>query len=147
MNYNYYTAIKEDIYNELLETPELLENYTADDFNDDLESIFDSLDDDLMYSDAITGNGSGSYTFNRWQAREYVFENYDLAREVLTEGLVEKEEIADIFLDEDFERLDVFIRCYLLHSVLLEVLEEIRDAINEQEATENAKSIAYLLVA
>ena len=147
MNYNYYTAIKEDIYNELLETPELLENYTADDFNDDLESIFDSLDDDLMYSDAITGNGSGSYTFNRWQAREYVFENYDLAREVLTEGLVEKEEIADIFLDEDFERLDVFIRCYLLHSVLLEVLEEIRDAINEQETTENAKSIAYLLVA
>ena len=38
----------------------------------DDRSDIDDVMDDMWTDDGITGNGSGSYTFNTWKAQEYV---------------------------------------------------------------------------
>ena len=121
-NYNYFESMKSDIrdyidehYNQE-EIAEMLEND-----RDDFES---SLHDELWICDSVTGNASGSYTFNRYRAREYVLENIDLVNETAEEFCIGYEEIGRHFINEDWEWFDVSIRCYLLSSALSEVLDE-----------------------
>ena len=81
----------------------------------------------LWTEDSVTGNASGSYTFDREQAKEYVSDNMELAVEACREfGCIEK--FADAIADSDYEFLDVTIRCYLLGEVIEEILAE-TDAI------------------
>lgn len=71
------------------------------------------IDENLWCDDGVTGNGSGSYTFSRSKAREYVSENLPLCYEALVEfGQIE--ELGKKIADEEWEWLDVSIRCYLL---------------------------------
>jgi hypothetical protein len=77
--------------------------------------------------DSVTGNASGSYTFNRWTAKEYVADNMELLKDALDEFCTESRTIAEHFLNEDWEYFDVSIRCYLLGSVISEVLDELED--------------------
>ena len=70
-------------------------------------------------ADAVTGNGSGSYTFNTWQAEENVCHNTDLIAEVQAEFGELKNTSA--------EALDVSIRCWMLGQVFDEVLQEVCD--------------------
>lgn len=113
-NYNYLESIKADI-----------KQYLEDEFSyryADLtkEEIEEQLHDDLWDNDSITGNGSGSYTFCRETAKEYVTENMDECIEALKGFCVESETIAEKFLSEDWEYLDVTIRCYLLGQAISE---------------------------
>lgn len=117
-NYNYLESIKADI-----------KQYLEDEFSyryADLtkEEIEEQLHDDLWDNDSITGNGSGSYTFNREDAKKCVLDNMDLCVESLREFCVESETVANKFLNEDWEYFDVTIRCYLLSQAINEVLEE-----------------------
>lgn len=41
--------------------------------------------DTLFACDSVTGNASGSYTFNTWTAEEYLCHNWELLGEALTE--------------------------------------------------------------
>lgn len=43
------------------------------------------LNDTLFTYDSVTGNASGSYTFNTWTAEEYLCHNWELLAEALTE--------------------------------------------------------------
>jgi hypothetical protein len=119
--YNYYNAMDEDIRNYVTENVDLTE-YAND--RDGLETV---LSDELWTVDSVTGNGSGSYTFNTWTARDYVTENMDLLRDALTEFSTDTEIIAEKFLDNDWEYFDVTIRCYLLNQVLSEVLDHLEE--------------------
>lgn len=86
------------------------------------EADFDELYDNLFVNDSITGNASGSYTFNRWKAEEYVIDNMSLAAEAFKE-FCDTERFIEWLEEERYEAIDVTIRCYLLAECLAEVLE------------------------
>ena len=120
--YNYLEAMKSDIM-----------DYIRDEVNtsefSSREELEEHLNDDLWTVDSVTGNGSGSYTFNRSEAEEYVNDNSDLLREALQEFCVEAETIAEKFLDADYEYFDVTIRCYLLGQAIAEALDDIEEEL------------------
>ena len=118
-NYNYYEAMEQDI-REFLEYG-FEYRYSSINNNDELA---EQLHDDLWDNDSITGNGSGSYTFNREEAKEYVLDNMELCVEALEKFCVEPNTIAEKFLDEDWEYFDVTIRCYILRICISSVLEK-----------------------
>lgn len=115
MKYNYFEAVKADVLSYISE------NINLDEFDsfDDLEN---ALNDELWVADSVTGNASGSYTFNTWQAEENLCHNWDLLAEALREFGCESVDI----LDKGAEWCDVTIRCYLLGQAIAEALEEIK---------------------
>lgn len=128
--YDYKEEMKEDIKNYIQE------NYTHEELKEELEwrdSFQEKLNDTLWVTDSVTGNGSGSYTFNCWKAQEYVTENLDTLREALQEFGTEAETITEKFLDEEWEYFDVTIRCYLLSQCIDDVLDEIAEEIEASE--------------
>lgn len=78
------------------------------------------LNDTLFTYDSVTGNASGSYTFNTWTADEYLCHNWELLGEALTEFGCDMS-----YLEKGAEACDVTIRCYLLGQAISEVLDEI----------------------
>lgn len=95
-----------------------------EDTRDDIEQ---ELNDDLWTVDSVTGNGSGSYTFNSYKAREYVLDDPDTIREALSEFCVPADEIGEKFLNEEWEYLDVTARCYVLGQAIAEAMDEIEE--------------------
>jgi len=126
--YNYLKAMIEDIKDYIRNNAELDRN----DLEYGREDLEEKLYDDLWTEDSVTGNASGSYTFNRYQAAEYVNDNIDLLHEALTEFCVDADTIVDKFLSEDFEYFDVTIRCYLLRQAIAEALDEIEEELEEE---------------
>lgn len=116
--YNYLEAMKQDITN-------YIENeININDFSD-RDELEERLNNDLFIDDSVTGNGSGSYTFNRAEAEKYVKYNDDLLKEALLEFGIDAETVAEKFLDGEWEWMDVTIRCYLLGQAIAEVLDEL----------------------
>ena len=117
MAYNYLEELKSDVKNYI--------NEVASDYMDceDMDELRDELYDNLWDEDSVTGNGSGSYTFNREKAKEYVSDNMDLMVEAYKE-FDSIESLVDDLEALDFETIDVTIRCYLLSQALDEVLED-----------------------
>lgn len=123
--YNYLDSMKEDILTAIRD------NYTPEEIAEKMEdrdSFEQELNDDLWVDDSVTGNGSGSYTFSRCTAKEYVNSNMLLCCEAIHEFCVDAETVAGKFLSEDWEYFDVTIRCYLLGSAIWEALEELSEA-------------------
>ena len=105
---------------------------------EDREAIEEYLNDTLWLDDGVTGNASGSYTFNREEAKENVLADIDTVREALEEFGTDAETIAEKFLDEDWEYFDVTARCYILGQAIAEALDEIEEDIEKAiEAREN----------
>jgi len=128
--YDYYVAMKDDIQEYIND------NYTNEELKEkleDSEAFQEELNDDLWVTDSVTGNASGSYTFNRWTAREYVIENLDILKEALKEFGTDAATIGNNFLDEEWEYFDVTIRCYILSGVISEVLEELEEGANDEQ--------------
>ena len=121
--YNYNEVVKNDVL-----------DYIRNEVNfsefEDLEELEQSLNDDLWTVDSVTGNASGSYTFNRYQAQEYVMDNIELLNEACEEFAINTETVGEKFLNEEFEWMDVTIRCYLLDQAISEALEEVEDEFN-----------------
>ena len=114
MKYNYIEALKNDI-RQYMEDNDF--DYT------DKEDLEEQLNDLLWTADSVTGNASGSYTFNRAEAKEYVMDNMPLAVDAFRE-FDEIERFVGYLESEDYERIDVTIRCFLLGQVIADVLEE-----------------------
>lgn len=111
--YNYLSAVKEDVKYYI--------NYNNITINEDnREGIEQELNDKLFCEDSVTGNASGSYTFNTWQAEENLCHNWDLLSEALSEFGCDV-----TYLERGAEACDVTIRCYLLSQAILEVIDEI----------------------
>lgn len=114
--YNYIEAMKADV-RQYMEDNESYLNYT------DREDLEQQLNDLLWTADSVTGNASGSYTFNRWDAEKYVLDNIDLLKDAY-EDFGQREQFTEDFFSENWERMDVTIRCFLLGQVIADVLEE-----------------------
>mgnify|MGYP000742459912 CR=1 FL=1 len=121
--YNYMEAVKEDV-----------KNYIDSEINfedfDSLEELEEKLNDELWTEDSVTGNASGSYTFNRVTAENYVNSNKELVNEMVDEFDCKKQ-VCDWYLNDNFESIDVSIRCYLLGSAISEVLDELEEDFDE----------------
>ena len=102
-------------------------NYIDDDVKADKDALSEYLNDNLWTADSVTGNGSGSYTFNRMEAKEKVFADIETVKEALDEFETPAGTIAEKFLDEDWEYFDVTARCYVLGSAIYEVLEDMEE--------------------
>lgn len=122
---DYRTEVKEDI-KRYCEDHEYYINYA--DF-DTPEEFGEWLNDELWACDDVTGNASGSYTFNSYEAREKVLADIDTVKEALEEFGVSAEEIGEKFLAEDWEYLDVTARCYVLGECIAEFIDEYADLI------------------
>lgn len=120
MAYNYLDAVRDDV-RQVIEDEYVLSDYP------DRDAFEEELRDVLWADDSVTGNGSGSYTYDRAKAREYVQGDpnaMDYIRELISE-FDEKDVALEKFLSEDWEWFDVSIRCYLLDQAISEVLDEL----------------------
>lgn len=104
----------------------------------DRDGLEEKLNDDLWTCDSVTGNGSGSYTFNRVQAQIYVLDGMDELQEAVNEFGIDSETIREKFLESDWEYFDVTIRCYLLGQAIAAVLDDLEEdgAFEEEEEEE-----------
>lgn len=101
----------------------------------DRDGLEEKLNDDLWTCDSVTGNASGSYTFNRVQAQIYVLDGMDELQEAVNEFGIDSETIGEKFLESDWEYFDVTIRCYLLGQAIAAVLDDLEEdgAFEEEE--------------
>ena len=124
MFYDYLEAVKDDV-------KEYIRNEVNVGDYSDRDEMGEQLYDTLFCEDSVTGNASGSYTFNRYKAKEYIEsdpEAYTYIRELVSEYGMDAETVADKFLNEEWEYWDVSIRCYLLYQAVDKALEELEDS-------------------
>ena len=119
--YDYREAMTEDVKHWITNEVNLA------DWTEDREGLEQQLNDYLWTADSVTGNGSGSYTFNRVQASLYVLDNMDLLQEAIDEFATDPATVGDKFISEDWEWFDITIRCYLLGSIISDVLDELEE--------------------
>lgn len=102
------------------------------------DTSIDDIYDELFVADGVTGNGSGSYTFNRYLASENVADaiwDDDIVCALNEIGV----NIDELIKDRDPEGLDVSIRCVILSHVmgdLEEHFDELFDDDDEEEEDE-----------
>ena len=124
--YDYEKAMREDIRRYLEE------NWEKGKRIEDCDR--DNLHDEMFDDDGVTGNGSGSYTFNSFEAEENVCHNLDLLGEACEEFCIDGDTLADKLSGE---WADVTIRCYLLGQIENEIFDEWNAKIDEKEESED----------
>ena len=123
--YDYLSAVESDV-REYIENNVNFHDYS------DLDEMKEDLNEKLFVEDSVTGNASGSYTFNTWKAEEYLCHNLDL----LDEANEEFGGSSDI-LSDGAEMCDVTIRCYLLGQAIENVAPDMwQDWEDSQEESE-----------
>lgn len=132
-DYNYMEAMTEDI-KEYINNEVTLSDYS------DRDELEQQLNDDLWTEDSVTGNASGSYTFNTYKAEEYICHNLDLLAEAVKEFGCDEN-----VLEKGAEWCDVTIRCYLLGQAITEVLDDMEEELEEAfgDTNETKKYITY----
>lgn len=129
-NYNYHEAVLADVR-------EWLEDH-ADELPprfEDRDEMIQYLNDEMWTADSVTGNASGSYTFSRTTAKDYVLSDLDTVREAVEE-FGEKKQFCDWFFAEEWESIDVLARCYCLYGAISEAVGELPGHLFETEAAE-----------
>lgn len=122
--YDYLEAVKEDVV-DFIKCDIDLKDFA------EREELEEYLNEELFDCDRVTGNASGSYTFSRAQAREYVVDNIELLEAACDEFGTDAETVGEWFLSEDWEKMDVTIRCYLLCQAIGETLDDMADELGE----------------
>lgn len=126
VNYDYLENVKEDVRDYIDNEIDFTDYESMDDLEQD-------LNDKLFIEDSVTGNASGSYTSNCYKAEQYVKDNLDLAVEMAREFDC-KDQFMDWLFNENYESIDVSIRCYLLTQAISEVLPEYTEEFIESHA-------------
>lgn len=128
--YDYLSAVESDV-REYIENNVNFHDYS------DLDEMKEDLNEKLFVDDSVTGNASGSYTFNAWKAEEYLCHNLDL----LAEANEEFGGSSDI-LSDGAEMCDVTIRCYLLGQAIENVAPDMwQDWEDSQENSDEEEEI------
>ena len=123
--YDYKEAVRDD-------TKEAIEERYSNEtiiqrIAEDRSGFESELYDELFICDSVTGNASGSYTFNAWQAEENICHNMGLLEEACNEFC---EDLGEL-VKRGAETCDVTIRCYLLSSAIFDVLDEYEEDYEE----------------
>lgn len=105
-----------------------ISEYLADAKRTITDDNFEEIYDELFMSDTITGNASGSYSFDRAASRAMVIENIDILKDAALEFYITADIISNWFLEGKWEAMDVAIRCYLLREALTELQNRWREA-------------------
>ena len=125
-NYNYLEAVTSDVLDYIKEEINL------DEWKGNREGLEEKLNDELWTVDSVTGNASGSYTFNTWEAEENLAHNWYLLAEALDEFGQDGTDV----LRQGAEAMDVTIRCYLLGQAIAEALDELEEELAEDDEEE-----------
>ena len=142
--YNYFDIVKNDVRTMLEENVDLRDiegattvggettrilqaTFNCRDFDltipADVEELITTVEEDMLYSDEVTGYASGSYFFTAGQASEAMCDNLALlcdAANALGESL-------ESLLRGGAKQCDVAIRCHVVNQVAHEVFEEMVD--------------------
>lgn len=138
MRYDYESAVREDV------KQAIFDRYTVDELvamlrEDGRDSVEEKFEDELWTDDAVTGNASGSYTFNTYAAEENLCHNMDLLAEVCEEF---GGDVGDA-IRRGAEYCDVAIRCHMLYGAISDFLDEFErerfDEINAEEDEDDAE--------
>ena len=124
--YDYREAMTEDVKEWIKENIDLTE------WTEDREGLEQQLNNDLWTEDSITGNASGSYYCNSYNAEESIAHNWNLLNEALDEFGQNNINV----IEKGAEWADVTIRCYLLSSVISDVLNEMEENGDFDESEE-----------
>lgn len=126
--YDYLETIKEDVRSYMLWNDIRVNNRNK-------REVEDMLNESLFINDSVTGNASGSYTFNAWQAEEYLCHNMELLEEACNEFCDDMGAV----VKRGAETCDVIIRCYLLAQAIAEVLDEMEEEEEEERDEDELK--------
>lgn len=118
-DYNYMEAMTEDI-KEYIKNEVTLSDYS------NREELEEDLNEKLWNDDSVTGNASGSYTCNAYQAEENICHNWDLLAEAMEDFGCKENPI-----ERGAEGCDVTIRCYLLNAAIAEVLDDMEEELEK----------------
>ena len=121
--YNYLEAVTTDVLDYIREEIYLNE------WKGRADELAEQLNDALWICDSVTGNASGSYTFNRYRAEEYLCHNWA----ELAEALEEFGCSSINPFDKGAEWCDVTLRCYYLGQAIAEALEELAEELEAEE--------------
>lgn len=125
---NYLEAVKKDI-------SENYGNEIADRIREgeSLDRIKDKIYDRAWCDDSITGNASGSYTFNTCQARENVeeFGLGQLIEELRDEFGCDPAGMLDKIINDEWEWFDVSARCLYVGQAVDQVVDEIAEEVDD----------------
>lgn len=114
--YDYYDAVKEDVLKAIEEDDELLPHEGED------EVDYEERLTDALWASEVTGNGPCAYYFSDEEdAIAAVMWNLDLCREAYREFGVEEDAVTFM---SNIRSADVTIRCYILPSVIQDVIAE-----------------------
>lgn len=132
--YNYYEAVREDVINAVTNDysgyyTEIIKNQLE--MGGDSWDVANALCDAMWLDDSITGKSIGSYWCNAWKAEEAIAHNWDLIREIASAFCIDSPVI-----NFSAKATDVSIRCYLLNSVLCDLVDKLIEMVEADESAE-----------
>lgn len=114
--YDYYDAVKEDVLKAIEEDDELLPREDED------RTDYEERLTDALWASEVTGNGSYAYYYSDDEdAITAVMTNLDLCREAFQELEIDVDAVTFM---RNIRSADVTIRCYILPSVIHDIIEE-----------------------
>lgn len=119
MEYNYRETVKNDVIEQVKDGYK--ENSLRIYKEEGRDALEEYLNDELWVDDQVTGNASGSYTFNTWKAEENLCHNMSLLEEACDEF---GQDVGEA-VKRGAEYCDVTIRCYLLGGAISEAIDEL----------------------
>ena len=119
MEYNYRETVRDDVIEQVKDGYK--ENSLRIYKEEGREALEEYLNDELWVDDQVTGNASGSYTFNTWEAEENLCHNMSLLEEACDEF---GQDVGEA-VKRGAEYCDVTIRCYLLGGAISEAIDEL----------------------
>jgi hypothetical protein len=119
--YDYREEVKKDIIERIREDYDKTEYLER--IENDRDTFAEELNESFWIDDGVTGNASGSYTFNTYKAEENLCHNMDLLEECAEEFGGDIGE----WVKKGAEYCDVSIRCYLLGECIESALDELEN--------------------
>lgn len=119
MEYDYRETVRDDVIEQIKDGYK--ENSLRIYKEEGRDALEEYLNDELWVNDRVTGNASGSYTFNTWEAEENLCHNMSLLEEACDEF---GQDVGEA-VKHGVEYCDVTIRCYLLAGAISEAIDEL----------------------
>ena len=114
--YDYYDAVEEDVLKAIEEDDELLPHEGED------EVDYEERLNDALWASEVTGNGPYAYYYSdKEDAIAAVMWNLDLCSEAYQNLGVDEDAVAFM---SNIRSADVTIRCYILSSIIHDIIEE-----------------------
>lgn len=126
----YFEDVKADVETWMEDNMDIMFDIENGNYSD-IDEIREDMNDKMWIADSVTGNGSGSYFFNRYEAKEMVLDHIDEVREAFEDFGYAGEAFGNRVFNDEWEEIDVITRCYYLGQAIESVLDDMEDDIEE----------------